>query len=428
MGLVAKPSPGAERPDATPTAPSTATPLPDPFAEVPVWQSPDRVTILLLGLDMGDDDPRLPTRSDTMILVTVDPVHKRAGMLSIPRDLWVPIPGHGENKINTAHFFGEVDKAGGGPALAVKTVEYNFGVRVNYYARVDFHGFEELIDAIGGVTLDVERPIRDDDYPIASEKSGRTRRIYIPTGLQHMDGAQALRYARSRHADNDFGRNHRQQAVLLAARTQILQPSILPRVPQMIGILRSALQTDVPLTDVLPLFNMARGIQSKDIVSRTIDSSMVIDVNGDGTVLVPDRKKIRKLVEEIFSDAPPSATATPPPTATSVPTPTRIPSLTPTPTKTVPIAVRVYNGTLRDHLAADTAEMLRVRGYDIRDVGQASRSDYAQTVILDHTGRPHVAAAIAQMLDVPSTAIRRAQAAEDGSDVTIILGQDARAP
>ena len=426
MGLVAKPSPGAERPDATPTAPSTATPLPDPFAEVPVWQSPDRVTILLLGLDMGDDDPRLPTRSDTMILVTVDPVHKRAGMLSIPRDLWVPIPGHGENKINTAHFFGEVDKAGGGPALAVKTVEYNFGVRVNYYARVDFHGFEELIDAIGGVTLDVERPIRDDDYPIASEKSGRTRRIYIPTGLQHMDGAQALRYARSRHADNDFGRNHRQQAVLLAARTQILQPSILPRVPQMIGILRSALQTDVPLTDVLPLFNMARGIQSKDIVSRTIDSSMVIDVNGDGTVLVPDRKKIRKLVEEIFSDAPPSATAKP--TATPVPTPTRIPSPTPTPTKTAPIAVRVYNGTLRDHLAADTAEMLRVRGYDIRDVGQASRSDYAQTVILDHTGRPHVAAAIAQMLDVPSTAIRRAQAAEDGSDVTIILGQDARAP
>ena len=400
-------------PRPTPAGPgSVGQSEPSPMAE-PVWQGRDRMTILLLGLDTREDERNQPTRSDTMILVTVDPAQKRAGMLSIPRDLWVPIPGHGENKINTAHFFGELDKPGGGPALARRVVEYNLGVRVNYYARVDFRGFEELIDAIGGITVDVERPIKDDEYPAGPASEGGICRVYIPTGLQHMDGRTALRYARSRHGDNDFARNHRQQTVLLAARTQVLQPSILPRVPQMIGILRDALQTDVPLTDILPIFNMARGIQSKDIVVRSIDYSMTIDYNGDGTVLIPDRRKIQKVVEEVFGDHPPPSTPTPTPSPTA------------TPTRTAIGAVRVLNGTLRDGLARATADRLAASGYEIKHVGNAAKTDYAETVVMDHTSRDGVAARIARLLDVPTTAIRPAQPVEDGSDVTIILGANA---
>jgi LCP family protein required for cell wall assembly len=433
-------APQAAAPTSQP-APGQPTATPDPFAGVPAWQSGDRITILLLGLDMRDDERNQPTRSDTMILLTVDPVHKRAGMLSIPRDLWVPIPGHGENKINTAHFFGEADRTGGGPELAKKTVEYNFGVRVNYYARVDFHGFEQLLDALGGVTLDVERPVKDDEYP--TEDYG-IQRVYIPTGIQHLTGQEALRYARSRHSDNDFSRNHRQQAVLLAARSQILQPSVLPKVPTMIGILGQALKTDIPITEVLPLFNMARGIQSTDIVSRQIDSTMVIDQNGDGTVLIPDRKKIRQVVEEVFSNSAPAAQAASGPSnppATQAPraaepaTPTRPPLPTPTPTTprstatptlaATAASVGVYNGTTVTGLAASTADKLRARGFTVKQVGNASRNDYGKTLIQDHTrGRSRAAYVIADILGVPSTAIQAAQPTAGGADVTVIIGQD----
>lgn len=441
--------PGAV-PGAAPSSSSQLTPTPDAFAGVPAWSSADRINILLLGLDMRDDERDQPTRSDTMIILTIDPAHKRAGMLSIPRDLWVPIPGHGQNKINTGHFFGEADQPGGGPALAMKTVEYNFGVKINYYARVDFRGFADLLDAIGGVTIDVERPIKDDEYP--TEDYG-IRRLYISTGIQHMSGPEALRFARSRHADNDFARGHRQQSVILAARQKVLQPSILPKIPAMVGILFNTVKTDVPVTDMLSLFKMGQGIQAKDIVSRAIDPSMTIDVNGDGTVLVPDRKKIRKVMDEVFSDTP----VTPAPTtgsgdfehpSPSTPVPTLIPAIvlpatstatpkaTPTTGRATPtrvaanasITVQVYNGTLREHLAADVASALRLKGYSIGEVAQAARADYTETIIRDHTGHTQAANAIAQLLGVPTTAVKKFPPVADGADITIVLGADAQLP
>jgi hypothetical protein len=160
------PRPG--QPTAKPGMP-TSTPIPGVAAativptraptELPNWRGNERVTFLLLGLDMREDERGTPTRSDTMILVTIDPATKHAGMLTIPRDLWVPIPDHGSNKINTAHFFGEVDEKGGGPELARQTVELNFGVRVHYWAVVDFTGFVDLINAVDGITVDAPFPI-----------------------------------------------------------------------------------------------------------------------------------------------------------------------------------------------------------------------------------------------------------------------------
>jgi LCP family protein required for cell wall assembly len=125
----------------------------------------ERVNILLLGTDKRLAEQG-PSRTDTMIVVTVDPENKTAGMLSIPRDLWVPIPGHSENRINVAHFLGERDNyPGGGPALAKKTVQYTLGIPIHYYIRVNFEGFEKLIDAIGGIVIDVKTPIHDEKYP-----------------------------------------------------------------------------------------------------------------------------------------------------------------------------------------------------------------------------------------------------------------------
>src|SRR5262245_12600874 len=165
-------------PTATPTAAlarPTATATPETEEPLPTWDGTDRVTILLLGIDQRPEEKaaRTPARSDTMILVTLDPLNLTAAMLSLPRDLFVPIRGHGEDKLNTAHFWGDYDHYGSGPELARRTIQYNFGVPVHFVARVDFDGFVKLIDAVGGITVDVERAILDDEYP--DEEYGVTR-------------------------------------------------------------------------------------------------------------------------------------------------------------------------------------------------------------------------------------------------------------
>ncbi len=391
-----------------------------PEPELPTWEGQDRVTILLLGIDQRSDEVGQPTRSDTMILLTINPANDTAGMLSIPRDLWVPIPGYSSNKINTAHFLGESQKKGEGPATVRKTIEYNFGVKVDYYARVDFHGFEKLIDTIGGITVDVRRPIKDDEYP--NENYGIIR-VYVPAGVQHMDGISALRFARSRHSESDFGRMRRQQQVLLAARNEALNLNIIPKIPQLIGIVRGAVATDISPTDMIALASLARRIDLDHIVSRTIDSTMVIDVNRDGTVLVPDREKIRKVMQEVFNDAPVAT-----PTAVATATPSAVAKVSPTAEGKSNRKVRVLNGTTRNLFAATTAEALEQHGYEAIEVAQAVRNDYAKTIIMVHGPRRTEAEDIAKLLGVPSSAIRTNQPAAGNADITIILGFDAAAP
>ena len=403
-------------PTAAPKAPAlTPTPIP-----VDQYVGKDRVTVLLLGLDLRDTGGvDAPSRTDTMILVTIDPVTKKAGMLSIPRDLWVAIPGHGMNKINTAHYYGEADKKGGGPELARKTVEQDFGVHIQYWARVDFHGFEQLVDAVGGVTVDAARPIKDDLYP--TERSG-IRRVYIPTGLQHLTGAEALTFARSRHSDNDFGRGSRQRQVLLAARQRLLQPSVIPKIPQLIGIAQGSVQTNIPFTQWVPLLNLARQVDTSNIKSRAIEYSMTDDVNGDGSQLVPKTKEVRAVLDDVFEV---SASRTPTPKATS--TPVAATATQPAAQPATAIKLNVQNGTDRNQLAAGWASRLTAAGYAIASVSQADKS-YQQTTILDHTGRAGAAQGVIAALGLANAAVQTAPAAANGADLTVILGPEVAAP
>jgi LCP family protein required for cell wall assembly len=169
--------------------------------EYPRWNGKERVNILVLGVDQRPGE-RGPWRTDTMIVVSVDPVSKSAGMLSLPRDLWVEIPGYGQDRINTAYVVGDLNKfPGGGPALAKKTVQYNLGEPIHYYVRVNFLAFQKLIDLIGGVDIYVEQEINDPTYP---DMNYGYDPLHIPAGWQHLDGALALKYARTRHASSDF--------------------------------------------------------------------------------------------------------------------------------------------------------------------------------------------------------------------------------
>ncbi len=270
---------------------------------VPDWSQKERVNIVLLGVDQrpGEDGP---WRSDTMIVVTVDPRSMTAGALSIPRDLYVEIPGYGEQRINMAHFLGDAyHYPGEGPGLAMKTIEYNFGIPVHYYIRVNFQGFREIIDYLGGITIDVEQEIWDYTYP--DGQYGYST-IHIPAGVQVMNGRTALQYARTRHGGSDFDRLRRQQQVLMATREKALRLQLIPKIPLLATTLGHTVKTNLQVGEVITLAQIATQVDAEDIRFAVIDENMTVPMvlDNGADVLFPERDKIRELIEEIFSSSP----------------------------------------------------------------------------------------------------------------------------
>jgi LCP family protein required for cell wall assembly len=291
------------------TAPGTTaepgtTPLPtlEPINVQP-WNGASRVTVLVMGLDYRDWETGTGApRSDSMMLVSIDPITRQAGMLSIPRDLWVEIPGFDHNRINTAYMLGEAYKLpGGGPALACETVEGVVGVPIDYYAVVDFQSFERVIDEIGGIDVLVEEPIKIS--PI-----GRMS-IRLEAKPYHFDGAEALAYARVRKAaGDDFGRARRQQQVILAVLDRVVGfdvlPSLISNAPSLYQELASGLRTDLSLDQIVSLAWLAIQIPKQSIHSGVIGPPNMVRyfTRPDGAqVLGPVPDQIRLLRDEVFT-------------------------------------------------------------------------------------------------------------------------------
>jgi LCP family protein required for cell wall assembly len=264
---------------------------------LPDWQGSERVNILLLGIDKRDNEQINGTRSDTIMLASIDPETKSATLVSIPRDLWVNIPGcsanagciGGQQRINVAH-------AVGGPDLTRRTITADFGVPIQFYARVDFRGFEQLVDSVGGVTVDVDMPVKDDEYP--TEDYGY-QRIYFGPGPQLLDGRRALQYARSRHGSNDFDRASRQQKVLVSLRSRALQLDMLPRATELLAIIQSSLSTDLSPVQLLSLAKLISQIDRDKINSLVIDTNYATPFKGnDGADLLrPNTPAIRRAID-----------------------------------------------------------------------------------------------------------------------------------
>ncbi len=272
--------------------------LDTPSVDTPDWSSRQRVNVLLLGTDRREGETDLP-RSDTIMVLTIDPQSRTAGVLSLPRDLWVTIPGYGNDRINAAFELGERARPQGGPELTRKTVEGLLGVPIHHYAIVGFTGFTRLVDQVGGVVVDVERPIKDDEYP---DQNYSTRRIYFQPGLQRLSGETALWYVRTRHADSDFGRARRQQQFLLALRKQVLQLELLPRTPAILASLSDTLRTDFRPQEILALAGVAREIDTSKLVNRVVDETMTTHwvTPAGAQVEIPDREAIRRVVLDVF--------------------------------------------------------------------------------------------------------------------------------
>lgn len=259
----------------------------------------ERLNVLVMGLD-SRGTPGDSQNTDTMIVLSVDPVNKTAAMLSIPRDTLATIPGHGADKVNAAYAYG-------GPDLAQKTIEGLLGIRINSYALIDFGAFTKIVDAVGGVVIDVKRPIRDEAYPTADYG---VERLNIQPGPQRMPGDIALKYARSRHDSNDFSRARRQQDVISAIRSRLATEGMLSRLPSIMSDVGTAVETNFDPANILPLAGLGGGIPSADIRSEVLlpcsgDSphcELVEENQVTGYYLIPDKAKIANLVAQLFYD------------------------------------------------------------------------------------------------------------------------------
>ncbi len=290
--------------DATPTGSAPQIELPPP------WDGASRVTILVMGYDFGDwaSERSCPCRSDTMIVLTIDPVSHTAGMISVPRDMWVSIPGLSYNKINTALYLGDLYKVpGGGPELAKKAVENFLGTPIQYYALINFSVFENMIDTIGGVCLNIDTQI---EVGVLYEHG----RVTLEPGRQCVDGGVALGYARARYVgqgveNGDVDRSKHQQEVIMAIRDKLLDPAnflnLMAKAPTLYSELSSGITTNLSLNDAMRLAVLAKDIPMDSIQRGVIDYTMMQDAtyNLDGqelAVLRPYPDQIRELVDTIF--------------------------------------------------------------------------------------------------------------------------------
>ncbi len=261
-----------------------------------------RTNILFLGVDEA------ASLSDTIMLVSVENLDEEpdVAMVSIPRDLWVNVPGFGGSKINAAYSIGERNQyPGAGPGLTKDTLESVLKLDIHYYSALDFDGFTALIDAAGGVEIEVENAINDPRYP-ADDGSGYSP-LFIEAGTQKFDGEKALKYARSRQSTSDFDRAFRQQQIVLALREQIVSDSRLPqaqRIASLITTLDDKVETDMSRAEILQLAAALRNIHPDDVPQYVIDTSnFLVGAQFDGSSLVPRTssfEEIQSFIDNLF--------------------------------------------------------------------------------------------------------------------------------
>ncbi len=379
------------------------------------WSGSEPITILLLGVDIEAGGA---SRTDTLILVNIDPVDKSATMMSIPRDLKVVIPGYGVHKINAAFALGEFNQVqGGGAGLTIRTIESNLGIPVHGFVQIDFQGFIQMIDTVGGVVVDVPYPIRDDAYPA---ENYRYQRIYFPAGWQHLDGEEALIYARTRHQDGDTMRSARQQQVLLALRDQAVSLNLVGQLPTLIRQFGDSVRTDISISDAIRLAQVGMEIPRDEIQSISLLPALYDDPGLDGTYYLSADWNIATDIFSEFAGAPIS----PPGAAIADPD--------------YGASIMILNGTTNTGLAGRVGTTLEQNGFWNVSVDNAdNQGDHDQSTIVDHDSNLGTSAMISSLIGVGADTIVLGDAssiANDGIDqyagydIVVMLGNDAPDP
>jgi len=374
------------------------------------------VNVLIVGVDERPDHPEEGVRSDTLIVAHLDTFGRWASLLSIPRDSRVDVRGIGQTKINVAYGQGYADAEArygsgttpqqGGMALAAQTVEQFLGLpargqRIDYVAQINFDGFAKIIDALGGITIDVPKLIVDDEYPTPDFG---TRHIEFQPGVQHMDGATALIYARTRHADSDFDRGARQQQVMRAIVDELRKRGKLGQVlmiPRLLDGLNGSVTTTLPIArlDVLAgLGWLASGIDPSQIGQVRISPETAPNYQEDGSDLVWDPNDIRAVVNTFLTRPSEADEAA---------------------------SVQVLNGTGVDGLAGEVTGQLEQADFTVIPAADAPTTDVQKTVIYDLKGKPRTSQRLAALLHAELAAGPPPAGLESPADIVVILGQDA---
>jgi LCP family protein required for cell wall assembly len=359
----------------------------------PSWNGRERLNVLVLGIDSrGVAGDTLNT--DTMIVLSLDPVNRTAAMLSIPRDTLAAIPGHGQDKVNSAFAYG-------GPELAQRTIGQLLGIQLNSYVLVNFQAFTEIVDAVGGVTIDVKRPIRDESYPTADFG---VERLNILAGPQLMPGDVALKFARSRHDSNDFSRARRQQDVISAIRVRLASDGMLGRIPGIVDHVGSAVETDFDPANVLALAGLGGGIPSSDIRSEVLlpcgGESAHCELNEDnsplGYYLVPDRAKLANFVAEVFYD----------------------PQV-----RQEGARVEVRGSGTRNSAAQDVADRLAARAFGVARVTSSASAAARSEILVRNASKRYTAAQLSKQLsNIPVRDV--ASSDQSDADIVVVVGTD----
>jgi LCP family protein required for cell wall assembly len=376
------------------------------------WDGTSRVTILVVGLDYRDwEAGSTASRSDTMILLTVDPVKKTAGILTIPRDLWVNIPNYGYYKINQAYYFGELDNLPdvGGPGLAIATVEQLLGVPIDYFAQVDFNAFIRVIDEIGGIKIEVSQEITID--PI-----GPGNTVVLDPGTHTLPGDLALAYARNRKtAGGDFDRGSRQRQVIMAIRDRVMELGIgtlVEKAPVLYQEISAGVHTNLSLDQAISLAWTVSQIPPENIVQAAIGTEQVIMARSADNldILVPMPDKIREVRDLVFSTAGaigPAAVAGNPMDLVLA--------------EKARLSVR--NGAGYSGLANSTADYFKGKGLDVPDVGDASDS-YAYSTLYIYNAKPYTAQYLQDLMNITSNHVITQFTPDAVVDIMVVLGND----
>ncbi len=385
---------------------SVGGPIPEP------WDGASRVTVLVMGLDYrdwaaGEGAPR----TNSMILLTVNPLDRTAGILSLPRDLWVNIPGFNYARINTAYSLGEAYKypEGGGPGLAMATVEELLGTPIDYYAQIDFSAFERFIDEIGGVKIVIEKRMKVD--PIGKEVKT------LRPGTQTLPGDLALAYARARNTEGgDFDRAFRQQEVIIAIRNRIVNVNMLPtliaKAPILYQEIAAGVHTNLNLDQAIKLAWLAQQIPKENIKRGIIsppDQVLLVESPDGDKVLKPIHDKIRLLRDTVFFHNRLDS-----PAATNLSPIERVQAEAP--------KIQVLNGSTTTGLASTTLEYLQSQGITA-EAGNAEQV-YNTTTIFDYTGKVYTVQYLVDLMKIDQNHIFSRYDPTSQVDVVVILGTD----
>ncbi len=373
------------------------------------------VVVLLTGVDTRDwEGQEGPGLTDVIIVAVLDTQNQTAGILSIPRDTWVDVPGFDHRKINQVFPLGEgYGYRGGGPKLLMETVSALLDTEIPYYVQVDFQAFVTLVDAVEGVKVNAhERLIVDPD----PSTDGNMKRI--EPGLQVLPGDLALGYIRTRSTgEGDFGRAERQQQVLVSLQEKIVTyeilPSLIRKAPYLYRELSSHVETNLTLGQITKLAWALKDVDPENVMNRVVAPPMVeASFNTLGQyILVPDHKKIRKVWDSIYNQQP-----------KEIASPTDVPSAE----ELVTIEnaqIAVLNGTPRAGLAGETADFFTSQGLQVTRVDNAD-SFADRTSIYDYTGNPATIQRVLRVMELSESHVFHRPSSGTDHDVVVVLGSD----